>query len=454
MRTANILDFLYDTNWSDLPLDVQTMAERCVFDLLGVAAGALATDATRMISNHAVQHFGAGLGGPAARLLFDGRSASPTGAALAGAMSIDSLDAHDGYPPAKGHIGVAVLPAILAVADSISSVANGQQFLNFVVLGYELGSRMAAAQHGTTTDYHASGSWNGVACAAVLARMLGLDHNHAREAMGIAEYHGPRSQMMRCIEYPTMVKDSSGWGAMTGVSSVYLAQSGFTGAPAIIVENENAEPFWQDLGSRWRITEQYFKPYPICRWAHGQIAAVKLLQTIHDIKPGEIEHIEIITFYEACCLDHPHPSNTEQAQYSLPFPIAAMLVKGKVGAEEITTGLNDPDILQLASRVKMTEVTLQDPRYPGQRISKAIIILRDGTRYESDNTPPYGSPEFPLTRGELDTKFHDLADPFLGDERGNTVKEEVFALANGGPIKQFLDTILTSPGQISKTRTG
>ncbi len=425
------------------------MAENCVFDLLGVAAGALATDATRIIGDHAVRHFGAGSGGPVARLLFDGRSASPVGAALAGAMSIDSLDGHDGYPPAKGHIGVAVLPAILAAADTMPSALDGRAFLNLVVLGYELAARMAAAQHATTTDYHASGSWNGVACAAIVARMLGLDRSQTREAMGIAEYHGPRSQMMRCIDHPTMVKDSSGWGAMAGVSSAYLARSGFTGAPAVIVESTEVESFWQDLGSRWRITEQYFKPYPVCRWAHGQIAAVQSLQQTHDIKHETIEHIEIITFYEACCLNHPRPSNTEQAQYSLPFPVAALLVKGKVGAEEVTTGLSDPDVLRLADRVDMTEATLQDPRYPGQRISKAIITLADGSRYESDNTPPIGSPEIPLTGEELEAKFHDLADPFLGAAHATTVKGSVAALANGVSIQQFLDAVLTAPKHVA-----
>ena len=53
-----------------------------------------------------------------------------------------------------------------------------------------------------------------------------------RHALGIAEFHAPRSQMMRCIDYPTMLKDGSGWGAMAGVSAAYLAADGFTGAPA------------------------------------------------------------------------------------------------------------------------------------------------------------------------------------------------------------------------------
>ena len=59
-----------------------------------------------------------------------------------------------------------------------------------------------------------------------------LDDERLRHAFGIAEYHGPRSQMMRCIDFPTMVKDGSDWGAAVGVSAAYLARDGFTGAPA------------------------------------------------------------------------------------------------------------------------------------------------------------------------------------------------------------------------------
>jgi 2-methylcitrate dehydratase PrpD len=137
MQNAQVLDFLYDTNWSDLPADIQRLAQTCVFDLLGVAAGSLATAASRMIRDHAVAHFAAGHDTPASRLLLDGRPASPVGAALAGALSIDSLDGHDGYRPAKGHVGVAVLPAILAIADSEKTALDGRSFLNLIVLGYE-----------------------------------------------------------------------------------------------------------------------------------------------------------------------------------------------------------------------------------------------------------------------------------------------------------------------------
>jgi len=61
--------------------------------------------------------------------------------------------------------------------------------------------------------------------AVAAAKLMGLDVEGIRQAAGIAEYHGPRSQMMRCIDYPSMVRDGVGWGAPTGVSAALLARS-------------------------------------------------------------------------------------------------------------------------------------------------------------------------------------------------------------------------------------
>src|SRR3546814_7985834 len=86
-------------------------------------------------------------------------------------------------------------------------------------MGYEVATRAGIVLHGSVSDYHTSGAWNALGVAAVASRLLGLDRERTRHAIGIAEYHGPRSQMMRCIDHPTMLKDGSGWGAFAGVRS-------------------------------------------------------------------------------------------------------------------------------------------------------------------------------------------------------------------------------------------
>ena len=96
-----------------------------------------------------------------------------------------------------------------------------------------------------------------------------------------------------------MLKDGSGWGAHVGVTAALLARDGFTGAPALTVEGDAADACWHDLGTRWRIREQYFKPYPVCRWAQPAIEAALSLQRTHDFDADDVAAIAIESFREA-----------------------------------------------------------------------------------------------------------------------------------------------------------
>src|SRR5437868_11030996 len=264
--------FVRTLSFDALPHDVIVQARRCLLDLIGVAAAGSRTRMSAIVRAHAASELRSRDGG--ARMLFDGRRCSIAGASFAGAATIDSVDAHDGHALTKGHAGVAVLPALLAAIDG-GAECGGAEFLTCLVLGYEIGTRAGIALHASTADYHCSGAWNALACAAIVGRLLHLDGARLREALGIAEYIGPRGQILRVCSHPTMLKDGSSWGAHAGVTAALLARDGFTGAPALTVEDNNVGPLWRDLGARWRIREQYFKAYPVCRWAQPAIEAAR-----------------------------------------------------------------------------------------------------------------------------------------------------------------------------------
>src|SRR2546423_1702689 len=180
-------------------------------------------------------------------------------------------------------------------------------------------ARAGIALHATVADYHCSGAWNALGCAAIAARLFSFDVASTRHALGAAEYFGPRGQILRACDSPTMVKDGSGWGAHVGVTAALLVREGFTGAPAITVEREDAATFWGDLGVRWRISEQYFKAYPVCRWAQPAIEAALTLQAAHRFAADDVATIAIESFREAVVLGAQcaMPRTPEEAQYSL-----------------------------------------------------------------------------------------------------------------------------------------
>ena len=442
----DLTSFLHQLRFQDLPEHVVAQARRCVLDLLGVAAGGTQTQLSHIIRQHAVRHLSARE--QESRILFDGRRASMAGAALAGGMTIDSLDAHDGHVLTKGHAGVAVLPTVLAFADALRHM-DGQEFLTQIVIGYEIATRAGLALHATACDYHTSGAWNTIACAALGARNLQLDRQQTLEAMGIAEYHGPRSQMMRCIDHPTMVKDGSGWGAMTGISAALLAQDGFTGAPALTVQADAVAPMWADLGQRWLILDQYFKPYPVCRWAQPAVEAALGLARVHRFQPEDITGIEVWSFHEACRLATRVPTSTEQAQYSLPFSVAAALRHGRLGAPEVAnTGLKDRLTLELSAAMVLHEHGAYNDLFPAERWAHVRVNLQDGRRLDSAPTIARGNPENPLSAEDIDLKFFGFADAVLGPVRARQIANLVGELGfSDTALAELLELTLAPAGR-------
>ncbi len=438
---ADTIAFIHDLKLADIPEGTLHHARRCMLDLAGVAAAALVIDTGQIVRAHAALFHGAADKG--ARMLLDGRRVAPPGAAMAGAAMIDSFDAHDGHRFTKGHVGVVVLPALLAFADEVRR-ADAAEFLTQFVLGYEIATRAGEALHATADEYHSSGAWNSVAAAAMGARALGLDGERTRHALGIAEYYGPRSQLMRDIDYPSMVKDGSTMGGFSGVAAAFLAGDGFTGAPAITVEGDAVAGTWADLGGRWCMNEQYLKPHPVCRWAQPPIEAVLKLR---DQAPAaDVETITVHSFANAVRLAKRDPVHTEEAQYSTPFPVAAALVHGRVTAVEIDgDGLKDPEVLRLSHGMRLVEDAEYTARFPAERWARVELTMKDGRVLQSPPMAPRGDPDTPLSDDEVKAKFSVLAEPTLGAERTARLCETIFTLSADSDLDGLIEDLLSAP---------
>lgn len=438
----DLIQFIHETTISEMPKIVRRQASLCILDLIGVGIAGSTTNLSQIIRNHSLENFNSEKN--KTQILFDGRYCSPAGSALAGGMTIDAMDAHDGFNDAKGHIGCGIFPAAIAFSQATGSI-NSHSFLTDIIIGYELGSRLATALHGTTKDYHTSGAWIAIAVAAIGARNLGLNKKQTMHALGIAEYHGPRSQMMRCIDYPTMLKDGSGFGAMAGVSAAYLAQNNFTGAPAITIDSAEASKYWETLGNQWLINKQYFKPYPVCRWAQAPIEAVLTLKRKHNFLTAEINKIEIRTFHEAVRLAVNEPTTTEEAQYSTSYPCAAALVNGDVGVKEVSEiSFNQPEIKRISKLLTMVEDDYCNSKFPNQRYASATIELASGKKLKTAFLSPRWTAEEPPTSSELKSKFFKLTYPVIGKTRSENIEAAVRDLKNNSNLN-ILTSLLYEP---------
>jgi len=312
-------------------------------------------------------------------------------------------------------------------------------------MGYDMATRSGKALHGTSCDFHSSGAWSVLGTASIVARYKGLNHEQTRHALGIAEYYAPRSQLMRDVDYPTMVKDGSGWGAMTGVSAGLMAAEGFTGAPALTMEADDAIHYWDNLTQFWEVTTQVFKPYAVCYWGQAAIAGALGIQAENNLAIDDIKRIEVRTFHEGTRLATRRPRTTDEAQYSLPFPVAAALVHHELRFEQLNgEALNDPVVLDLVDRIEMVEDEVFNARFPKQRLARVVVETTDGAVYDSGELSPKWGINEPATDEELSGKFHELADGILPSSRARELEEAIWNVAEMEDVSKLTD--LLAPG--------
>jgi 2-methylcitrate dehydratase PrpD len=158
--------------------------------------------------------------------------------------------------------------------------------------------------------------------------------------------------------------------------------------------------------------------------------------------------ITIESFREAIDLGSQclHPSTTDEAQYSLPYPVAAALVFGRLGAVEVTPPrLADPRIARLITATTLSETPDLSGRFPAERWARVRVTLRDGSALSSEPTRDRGNPDNPLSDVELREKYRDLAVPVLGRERATTIESAVDALTTDASALRALIEALLAP---------
>ncbi len=373
-----VVRFASDLRWEHVPGVVRRRVALLLLDHAAVVEAGRVAPAARIAADHASEAHG----GDAATALLDGRLLSVPGAAWANGVLANVLDYDDGHRLTKGHPGAMIIPSALAVAESVR--ASPTAFFEAVLVGYEVAIRVGIALHAREQQYHASAAWGSVGVAVAAARLLGLDAQQITHAVGIAEYHAPIALMPRAVADPAMTKDTCGWGGLIGTTSALLAARGFTGLGSAFLES--AEEL--ALGERWEVDEIYLKPYPCCRWSQPAIDAALRLR----VDPHAIEEVTVRTFAACDLLSTRTPSNTEEMQYSLVWPVATALARGRFGIEEVLDGFADPGSARIAATVRIVVDPALTDRFPARRVTEVTVHLSDGSSETSGEVEADGEP--------------------------------------------------------------
>ena len=439
-QTERLTEYVLNEKFENAGETTQQKLKTALRDIIACTIAGTQTPAAKIALKVARVHWGKGR----STVFLEREGLSPMGAAFVNAVMANALDLDDGHRLTKGHPGAVIFPAVLAAAEERE--ANGRQFLDALLAAYEVSIRAGILAHGLRPEYHCTGSWGAIGAAAGAGKLLGLTSEQLAHAMGIAEYHSTYSPMMRCIDVPAMVKDGIGWGCMTGISSAYLAEQGFTGIPSLF-SFPRAQALLEDLGTLYQVERLYYKPHACCRWAQPAVEALRQLKERHPFSPSGVRRMVIHTFAESARLQHTPPKNTEEAQYHLFFPAACYLVYGEVGPEQVLRRLDDPLVLRTMEKCSVTVEDELNAAFPAKALSWVEVELEDGRVLKSPTCQAAGDYDYPLSEEELRAKYFRLTEPLIGREHASRLQDMIENLEELDHIRSLTEMLTIAQGR-------
>jgi 2-methylcitrate dehydratase PrpD len=331
-------------------------------------------------------------------------------------------------------IGVAstitTIPAVLPLAEKLKS--SGKEVIEATLIGIEISYRLASAGYPRSDEMGYIFGWHtgAVGAAAAAAKLLGLDKERIKNAMGLAlcQASGYYFQIPSDGHY-----FDTAFACRNGITAAMLAKEGFTSNPAFerwltdlfgkervnldaLVEGLGKPPFW--------IHKTWVKKYAACFLIHRHIDAYLLLMKEHKIKPEDVKVIEVHTGeYDAKLCDRPDPKSRVDGQFSYQHQLAVAAIDGDVGWDALEPHkLYDPKYVEFRKKVKV----IPHPEWgPGIQVGVAKVVVRtkDGKVYEKEMEEVIGGPKIPLTKEQWLELYRKFAGVVL-------TKEEVEYTAN------------------------
>ena len=379
--------------------------------------------------------------------------AEPMLATLANGTAGVALEVDEGNRWGGGHPSIHVLPAALAVAEELG--ADGARFLEALVAGYEITSRIGGATR-VRPNVHSHGTWGTAGAAVAVARLLGHDGPALRSVINLATSMSPANTWTPCFEGATIRNLYPGRAGLQGILATHLLACGFTpiaDAPADVYGSILAEAFDpaaaiaglddDDRVAVYRVERNYFKFHACCYYNHPALDAVHSLLRGTDIAAADIRGITVTSIPFVTRMAEAAPSNMLAAKFSIPYAVAAAVVRRGTFVDAFLDGAReDVRVEGLAERVTVEGDEAMSVRSDGVT-ARVAIALRDGRTLAGQTRVAHGDAAAPPARDERLEKFAALAGPVVG---ANRVKDIVAAVDRLPTSKDVRDlTALTCP---------
>src|SRR6516164_9545631 len=411
-ETGLLAQYAATLRYEEIPLDVINRAKQCIADTIAVIIFGYELPWSRIVVAFAEKNAPGGssriLGPGGARV--HAPAAALANGALAHAFEMDNLT----WLSSGVHPGATLLAPALAVGQERG--IGGRELIAAVVAGAEVMIRIGrATQHrNESRGFHAPGTTGPFGGAVACGRLLGLDAEGMRNALGVAGSLACGLMEFARAGNGAMVKRLHlGRAAESGVLAASLAAEGFC-APASVLEGEfgflrvfcgefDRAQLTHGLGEAYATRSITLKRFPCHITAHTSVQAILDMRAEHGYAPADVESIHIAGNDKMAGVNNiPSPSDIMMAQYSVPFCVALAHLRDPHDPRSFDeTALRDAQINALAHCVKITVAE----EHPTPLAAAVSVALRDGRVLTRTVTGFKGTPDRPLTQSELQDKF-------------------------------------------------
>jgi 2-methylcitrate dehydratase PrpD len=424
--TAEVAQFLIATKASRIPADVMHLGKRSILDGIGLALAGNAAE-----SGHIVRTYLRSLGIPTdkgATVIGTNMKVPARFAAFANGIAIHADDyddtqlavAKDRVYGLLTHPTAPALPPVLALGERDNR--SGLDVLTAYQLSVEVETKLSEAINPRHYDhgFHSTATIGAIAAAGGAARMMGLNLEQTRRALGIG---ASQSAGLR-ENFGTMTKPfHPGRSAESGIVAAEFAKLGWTATPIVLEAGRgffkaagggyDAASIEGKLGKPWSFAFPgvSIKPHPSGSLTHPGMGLMLDLIRYHDIQPAQVLKVRVGTNrHMPNALIHHRPKNELQAKFSMEFCMAILLLERKAGLAEFTDKVvNRADVRRIIEKVEFGVHPEAEAAGYEKMTTIIDIDLKDGRKINGRADFGKGSPTNPMSDDELANKFHECA---------------------------------------------
>jgi len=371
----------------------------------------------------------------------------PAAAALVNGTFAHSDETDDSHGPSQSHPGAAVVPAALALGESMR--LDGTRFLRAVALGYDVGPRLTMALGGvafrneTRRSTHAFAGTFGAAAAAGCAAAL-----DAREMRWLLDYASQQT-----AGYAVWGRDSEhiekafvfgGMPARAGVTAAELVKAGWTGVDdvfsgednffAVNAPNGNPTLLVDEFGARYEVGNTDIKKWTVGTPIQAPLDALELMRKQRPFAADDVSEVVVrLAPTVGAVVD-----NRDIPDISLQHMVAVMLLDGTASfaAAHDADRMKDAAVLRERAKVRYVPDAELAALLPA-RVAVVEVHLRDGTRLRERVEAVRGTVRNPMDRDEVVTKARDLIEPVLGGATAGRLIATILALEETRDIRSL-----------------